>query len=349
LYWVGRNVPAGVAARTTARMSPGTRVLILLDLVGDVLQHPSDVCLTADGQRTRDQGVWPAHGTREVAGRVDAYFGGIAAAGGAVDMVVLDLEDGYSSWGWAMTEARLAAVGADPRFPELAERLGFADARLALPDRGRAGEHLRWNAVMAAVVSTALDRAAYDPLRRHFPRAGMCNFDNVAMARERVVPDLNGHPQYTLGDPPGTHQSPAYYGLWSPPTVAADWRRPFVRGGVRGQLRPGDGRVVPQAGAAVGRVQELRGRGRAGDPVGRDGLLGRGGVARDARRGDGQRAVLQPGRAPAAGRPAAPRGDGGRRRRAGGGAGRPRAAGRRAAGRRPGGRPRPSRGTPPTS
>lgn len=230
LYWVGRAVPPGVAAQTTRRMDAGARVLLMIDLVADLLQHPDDVCLTPDGKPTRERGVWPDRGVRAVAGRIDAYLGGVAAGGGAVDMLVLDFEDGYSMWLGSMTDARLAAIGADPRFPALAGRLGFADARLAAFDRsGPAGEYVRWNAVGYDLVAAALNRAVFGPLRRHFPDAGMCNFAAAALAREHVVPDVNGHMQHTVGDPPGTHQSPVVYGGWTPGRpVPADWTRPYL-------------------------------------------------------------------------------------------------------------------------
>ncbi|MDB5296325.1 MAG: hypothetical protein JWO31_2308, partial [Phycisphaerales bacterium] len=227
LFWVGNGQPAWAAAQTSKHMEDGTRVMLTTALVGDLLRNPEDLCRGPDGRPGTEMGVWPAAGTAAVAARVDAYFAAMAAAGGRVDHLALDFEDGYSNWG--MTEARLAAIGADPRFPALAARLGFADPTKALLQRsGPGGEYLRWNAVTDRTVAAALNAAVTEPVRRHFPAAGVSNFGGAAMAPAHVLPDLNGHRQYTLGDPAGTHQAPAAYGEWAPANLPGDWSRPFM-------------------------------------------------------------------------------------------------------------------------
>jgi hypothetical protein len=230
MYWIQRATPPGVAAQATARMAAGSRVVLTVDFGRELLVHPGDACMTPDGKPAGHQGVWPVHGARAAAEEFDNYLRHFAAAGGQIDMLVLDYEGNNSCW-W-MTAARLEAIGADPRFKQLVPALGFADPLKALPQNSTArGEYLRWNAVMDRLVMDAMEQALLAPLRRHFPRAGLSNFDGQALPPENVIPELNGHMQYRLGDPVGTHQSPAVYGgiLASAAVPTVDWTRPFVQ------------------------------------------------------------------------------------------------------------------------
>lgn len=268
LYWVGRGTAPAFAGITTSRMPAGERALITTDFGQKILEHPGDVCVKPDGTPTKVQGIWPDRGVRAASEQFDAFLETFSKAGGQVDLLVLDQEGGYSNW--VMNEERLAAIGADPRYPAVAERTGLPDARAALFERRtERKEYLRWNAVMDEVVNQAIDRAMFEPLRRHFPRAGMSNFGAVAMPQWDVVPDGNGHYQYTLGEPAGTFQSPAFYGGAAPATVIqANWDRPFIQllyaaNGARAAARASRRPIVPWFGfknfvqAAPGRLTYL--------------------------------------------------------------------------------------------
>lgn len=229
VYWLGVNTVPGVAALATKRMDDGARVVLTTDYTPPLLRHPNDVCLTRDGEPTAVPGVWPEHGPREIARHFDAFLTAFAAAGGRIDFLALDREEGFSTW--VMSEAAVDAIRQDPRSAALADRLGFEDFRLGLfKFRTEKQEYLQWNAVMNRVVEDATDRAMLEPLRRHFPRAGMSNFDGVAMDKAEVTPEANGHLQYRIGEPTGTHQSPVVYGAAFPKAaVEADWNRPFMQ------------------------------------------------------------------------------------------------------------------------
>lgn len=222
------NTNPGIAAKEITRMAPGVRVMLATDVALGVLDHPDDVCYSRNGQPTTQQGIWPTAGIRVAAGRFDDWLGQFAAAGGAVDMVVVSAEDDYAIWN--MSEDRLAAITDDRRFTELAPLLGFNDARQAMQQRNpRHGEPARWNAVMSGVVAAARRKAVLEPLRKHFPKAAMCNFNDLRISQEHIAMGVFGQPWYTIGGPAGTHQSPALFGGAAPRQIDADWSRPFLQ------------------------------------------------------------------------------------------------------------------------
>jgi len=228
MYPVTIHTNPGIAAREIMRMGKGVRVVLAGDAAAGVLDHPDDVCLTPDRQPTEFQSVWPAAGPEVAARRFDAWLSHFAKAGGDVDLLVLDAEDDYAIWN--MPQERLAAITHDPRFGELSKKLGFADARQAMPHRAtKAGEPIRWNAVMSGIVAAARRRAVFDPLARHFPNAAMCNFNDVVIAEAHTAMGVQGQPWYTIGGVTGTHQSPALFGGAALRQIEADWSRPYLQ------------------------------------------------------------------------------------------------------------------------
>jgi hypothetical protein len=214
----------GLAAR---RLEPGTRVVLNTHTMSDLIDHPRDVCRDRAGNPTTQMGVWPEFGTELVRDRWQWQLQEIAAAGGEIDHVVVDYENGYSCW--VMSEARLQAIGADPRWPDLARELGFADPLLALFERRRDGSYLRWNAVTHRTIAQSLERSMFTPLRRQFGKAGMSCYGFVARHAHDALFDINGHPSYSFDEVPGSHQSPALYGFApSFPNVPADFSKPFA-------------------------------------------------------------------------------------------------------------------------
>lgn len=228
MYPITINTNPGIAAREVTRMAKGVRAVLAGDAAAGVLDHPDDVCLTPDGLPTRRQGIWPTAGPEVAARRFDAWLKHFAAAGGEIDLLVLDAEDDYAIWN--MPPERLVAITQDPRFAALGRVLGFNDARQAMPHRAtRAGEPARWNAVMSGIVAAARRKAVYEPLRKNFPKAVMCNFNDVVIDEAHIAMGVQGQPWYALGGPSGTHQSPALFGGAAPRQIAADWSRPYLQ------------------------------------------------------------------------------------------------------------------------
>ncbi|MBI5834659.1 MAG: hypothetical protein HZB16_20360 [Armatimonadetes bacterium] len=239
MLWVRRDSkPAELAAQTAARPE-GRRVLFSWDLHRDLLEHPDDVCRTADDQPTTQRGVWPEHGVKAVRARFEQFFAEFKAAGGQLDLFVLDFEGGYSNWsiGGADKADRYRAIAADPRFEELAIRLGFNDL-MTVANYTSGRNYLRWNAVLGANVDKALEEAVFAPIRRLFPAARACNYGSYAMTERNAVPDINGHMQYTLGQGVGTHQSSDFYcGLGQVGDKTLAGTRPLGRSPFAGMLR----------------------------------------------------------------------------------------------------------------
>lgn len=229
--------PADVAAESLQRPE-GARALFSWDLHRDILEHPDDVCRTADGQPTKFRGVWPERGVAANRQRFTSFFRAFKAAGGRMDTFILDFEGGYSSWtlGGADKLDHYLALQHDPRFAQLAPRLGFDDlSRVARWAGGRA--YLKWNAVMAGVVDAALQRAIFEPAAAEFPGLLGSNYGSVAMTEANAVPDLNGHPQWAETEPMGTHQAPSLYGwIGQLGDRQLDGQRPFGRSPFAGLL-----------------------------------------------------------------------------------------------------------------
>jgi hypothetical protein len=109
---------------------------------------------------------------------------------------------------------------------------------------------MRWNAVTNEMLNRAFDQSVGTPLARHFPGAWMSNFGGVVMPPENVVPDLNGVPQYTAGEPCGNCQSPVVYGVigqiagrvpgpdWKSPFTVLAWTTNHVRSAARSSPLP---------------------------------------------------------------------------------------------------------------
>ncbi len=167
-------------------------------------------------------------GPLEAAARWDTWLKQFAAAGGSIDLLVLSDEEDLAIWN--LPEERLAAITADPRFPPVAKALGFADARQAMPHRmTKAQEPARWNALMSGVVAAARRKAVFEPLRKHFPDAAMCNFNDVLASEDHPAMGVQGQFWYTIGGIAGTHQSPALFGGAAPRQIEEDWSRPYLQ------------------------------------------------------------------------------------------------------------------------
>ncbi len=202
--------PAEIAKASLARPAE-RRALFSWDMERDLLSHPDDAARTADGKPTEHIGVWPQQGAATVGARFEDFFRRFKEAGGDARLLVLDFEGGYSNWhiGSKNTE-RWLAIQNDPRFSQIAKRLGFSDL-LTVADFRSGTNYLKWNAHTGLLVDEALNKAVFEPARRHFPKIQASNYGSYIVTEANTVPDLHGHMQWREGIPFGTHQSRSFY------------------------------------------------------------------------------------------------------------------------------------------
>ena len=76
----------------------------------------------------------------------------------------------------------------DPRFADLATKLGFTDlttVALWWQQKGEARQnYLRWNAVMSELVTDYMNQAIYAPIRKHYPKVKMSNYGNFHYTKD---------------------------------------------------------------------------------------------------------------------------------------------------------------------
>jgi hypothetical protein len=230
MVWFRKDSDPAEVAEDSLTRPVGRRALFSWDMHRELLRNPEDVCRTAAGEPTTFQGVWPEKGIEAVAALFDDFFRRFKEAGGEADWLIIDFEDNYSNWvlGGADKIEHWRAIQNDPRSAGLAQKLGFADLTTVADWRGKR-DYLKWNAVMAGVVSDAVHRALFEPARKHFPGLRCSNYGADATNEQNVVPDLNGHLQWSEGRPPGTHQAPSFY-TWinQLANVKLDGKEPFA-------------------------------------------------------------------------------------------------------------------------
>lgn len=176
--------------------------------------NPGDfLCDTAGNATIR--GIWWDASVEAIRKRFDAYFRAYKAAGGKLDMFVLDYEGGLSNWHLGRSEARYLAIQNDPRFAEVAKELGFSDLMTVCDwNKHRStGNYLKWNAVMQRRVAGYVSRAVYEPIRKHFPHVKFSNYGHYYQLPKYSIPDTNGHDygKYGFAGHVGTHQSMPLY------------------------------------------------------------------------------------------------------------------------------------------
>ncbi len=203
------------AAQLLNALPPGQRVLFFWDMTSDLARHPSDDLAPAPGTTAsgRIQSPWMDNATPIVRDRVAGFMNAFAAAGGQVDAVLVDNEtDLRWETGIQGTPEQIAAIHADPRFPALAQELGFND----LNQIGHLdAEYQQWNAVMGRRFDAALQAAAYEPIRALYPNATVSNYEVFACLPQRSTPWCTGTPDIRYSDGFGTHDTHSYYGLIS--------------------------------------------------------------------------------------------------------------------------------------
>ena len=211
LWFTKDSDPAKIAA-DSLKKPPGHRVLFSWDMHAGLLSDPGDHCRTADGHDTAFQGVWPEKGIEATRVKFDDFFRKFKAAGGQMDLLILDSEGNFSNWviGGMDKKDYWLAIQNDPRFADLSKTLGFTDL-LTVANFFSGRNYLKWNAVTSGIVDNALNRAVFLPARKYFPAVRGSNYGSCCMTEKDAVPDLNGHMQWTETTPPGTYQAPSFY------------------------------------------------------------------------------------------------------------------------------------------
>lgn len=182
----------------------------------------------ADGRPVEYPLPWMDRWEEFVARRMDDYIGEFKRLGGTLDVFLLDVEDESFSYfgmrsaspaeGATATKSIWEALQADRRWPALRAELEAAGIR-DFSDLGNWNPKtdprvLIWDAVMERRRSDYLERALYDPVRKHFPDVHFANYENSL--HNQSLP-AGYHRTFTetwssIGSIVGTHQSRALYG-----------------------------------------------------------------------------------------------------------------------------------------
>jgi hypothetical protein len=217
MYWVTERrdlADVSLAKAATETMPDGHRVLFLWrDFVQKIDRHRDDCCRNAEGNLTEIRGIWWDRGAAETAAQVDRWFAEYQRLGGRVNTIVLDYEASLTNWSLGNNAARYRAIENDPRFESVAAKLGFGG--LAPVMNWRSGDaHRKWNALMEHRQTEYINRAVFEPIRRHFPNVRMANYGYYYNTPTSACPDRNGyeHARFGMGTHIGTHQSAPLYG-----------------------------------------------------------------------------------------------------------------------------------------
>lgn len=208
MIWVLRRTLPETAAKQSLRQPPGGSAILFCDLAEDLIDHPQDRCRTADGTPTRFSSPFLDQGVGVLKRRVDWFFSRFKAAGGRLDVLVLDFENGFPNW--SCSAEHLRAIWGDPRNRQWMQQADIRDIDRVIHWR-RGSAYLRWNAVMGEIMTGALNRGLFEPISRLYPEVKSSNYGSYIITQQNVVPGLNGHLQFSLTHC-GTHNSPVFYG-----------------------------------------------------------------------------------------------------------------------------------------
>ncbi len=202
------------AARDVLRQPAGQRSLLFIgDIVDGMARHPDDVCMKlVDGRpvKTEFMSPWITNGIKATRLKIRSYLDQFVKAGGVIDGVVMDNETtlvaGYFIAGG---NPHWEAIMEDPRFPQLAQDLGFSDLRTVFWGNP---SYVRFNEVMGAWFDAALDAAVYQVVREFFPNATYSNYDSFKCLDQYAFPEISGFREVRDSHGLGTHDSRPYYG-----------------------------------------------------------------------------------------------------------------------------------------
>jgi hypothetical protein len=253
MYWLtqndlddgrsGRNPEANLRAaalrlkEATDQMPEGRRVAFDWDNNRLLYTHPEDRIEVPGGEPFV---LWWDHGAKQVADRMDRFFGIYKDLGGKLDLFILDFEHGVGGCGvgggqeaisLAVPE-RVGAVAKTERFQNVMKELAVTD-----PAYFHAREHYpnaRWLAWARETTRDYLRQAYYEPIRKHFPNVKMSNYgdfcdDFLTAAPNGVPPDAGEEARGRHGGYVGTHQATdGLYGHMG--GIAESWAKPMEGG-----------------------------------------------------------------------------------------------------------------------
>ncbi|MDA0803775.1 MAG: hypothetical protein O2819_08510, partial [Planctomycetota bacterium] len=216
MMWVTSwRSPAEVAAESLTKPE-GKRVLFFFaNIVNEMARNPADTCnnwTTAGSlQGTSFMSPWMDNGIAATRAQVEAFIADFAAAGGKVDMVILDNEKDLQAAHFMGNGNgdHWSAVMQDPRFSALAGELGFSNLRLIGWDNSY---YHTWNQVMGRRFDAAINASVFEPIRAIFPAVQLSNYNSFAADAKFSFPDLSGHRQIRASGAVGTQDSRPFYG-----------------------------------------------------------------------------------------------------------------------------------------
>ncbi len=219
MVWAGKaggwcqSDPAVIAAQLKARPA-GQRVLFLWDISQDLVGNAGDRAKNWDKGNlitTNFASPWLDNGIATVKARVETLLDGIKAAGGTVDAVILDNESTLQCWCFN-TPGQFSAIQLDPRFPTLAQTLGFSN--LSLISFGNS-YFQKWNSVAGAMFDAALQQAVAGPVAARFPAAVVSNYESMIISANARTPWIGSSMETRESAGFGTHDADRYYGIIS--------------------------------------------------------------------------------------------------------------------------------------
>lgn len=249
--WRTNNV--NILAQKLSEMPEGHRALIEWDLLGGnqpagiggddpgyppgadpiLFNNPGDRCKDASGQTTPYPCPWLDAGVATAQQRyrtfLDAYTSNQQRP--AIDVIILDMEMGFSIWSIctnpganpdARCIARFNAIWNDPRSTtsglkaELEQAIGpmtnFSSiyARRGGPERG---DDLVWDGIMGRMIVDYKEEASYDIAKTYYPSIKMSNYGDAHFSKQHSFPHRLGinFTYYDSGDHLGTHQGNYFY------------------------------------------------------------------------------------------------------------------------------------------
>jgi hypothetical protein len=164
------------------------------------------------------RGPWMDAGIAMVRARVHAAMQRLKALGAPIDGVAIDNETTLHAANFLGTPGSLAAIEQDPRWPSLAASMGLP-VRVSDMFWGSPSYYL-WTERMAARFDAAMNAAAFEPIRRAYPKAVVSNYCTGRMRAAHATPDVNGHPDRSASAGFGTHDNSEFYGWLAPGRVA---------------------------------------------------------------------------------------------------------------------------------
>lgn len=211
------NADPVLIAQQLRTRPPGARVLLIANMTEELVENPNDRCrsLQPDGSIaiTSFRGPWVTAGESALRIKMSAFFEALLTAGAEIDSLVLDNEtDLAADQFFGESGDNFNAIQADPRFPALAARLGFAQLNTEDLLWGST-QYRKWSEILLADFDAAHHRAVAEPFLARWPSATVSNYDSAPISQSHPIPDMSGNPSVRGGSGFGTHDSIEFYGL----------------------------------------------------------------------------------------------------------------------------------------